>query len=643
MERVSSLTRGAVRCRSLLWMFSLAWVSVLEAVPAGDVRTLFFDSDRMRPGTALYFFLDASGEMDFSRVSARDFDGFRQRTGNHAPNWGFYSGAVWLRLRLAAPVPRRVLLEIDNPTLDRVQWFFPGPNGVYSSRLMGDNFPFEKRLVPHRLFVLPAEIGPDPRDFYVRIETISPLVLPMRLMSPETFHASDRINQIVLGLYYGIALVMIFYNLILSITLRDRNYLEYSFYIAAFAGFMFVLNGIASEVIWPTRPRMNDIGAVSCAASSLLFGALFGRNFLRTRSLPRHDLVIKVLMVLALSPVLVYYSPGDNRRIAFLLVNLLSIGGAGTILSAGIAQARLGYRPARYYLVGWTVFLAGVIIYSLRNLGFVPDGFFTYHGMQIGSALEMILLSLALGYRFNALREEKDAAERDTLRQRLRLLDSFARFVPREFLKFLGRADVTEISAGDSNRLRMTVLFTDIRGFTSLSEERPAREIFQFLNEYLARMEPAIHEHGGFIDKFIGDAILALFPEEAGSDGALLAALAMQKELERFNAERQGTGMEPITIGIGVHHGELALGTLGSPRRLETTVIGDTVNVASRLENLTKQFATGLLLSADARAVLRAPDTFVLREIDTVRVQGKKKPLVVYELMGTRIMHETKI
>jgi class 3 adenylate cyclase len=206
---------------------------------------------------------------------------------------------------------------------------------------------------------------------------------------------------------------------------------------------------------------------------------------------------------------------------------------------------------------------------------------------------------------------------------------SIERFVPRAFLAIMGKPSILSVKLGDNRRLNMTVLFSDIRNFTGLSEQMTPDQNFAFINAYLARMGPVIREHGGFIDKYIGDAIMALFEQ---ADDALRTGLAMLDMLAAYNAERRAGGAQPIGIGIGINSGSLMLGTIGEADRMDGTVISDAVNLASRIESLTKTYGIGLLISQDTYEQLTDPTAWDIRPIDVVVVKGKTRPVVLYEV-----------
>ncbi|HBB35494.1 MAG TPA: guanylate cyclase, partial [Cyanobacteria bacterium UBA9273] len=207
---------------------------------------------------------------------------------------------------------------------------------------------------------------------------------------------------------------------------------------------------------------------------------------------------------------------------------------------------------------------------------------------------------------------------------------AYGRFVPHHFLNFLNRESILDVQLGDQVLKEMSVMFSDIRDFTSLSEAMTPKESFNFINSYLSRVGPVIRQHQGFIDKYIGDAIMALFPDSA--QDALQAALAMQKEVALYNQNLQKQNRIPISIGIGLHTGNLMLGTIGESERMETTAIADAVNLASRLEGLTKLYGAGILISIHTLIRVEDIQNYSFRFLDRVRVKGKSKPIAVYEV-----------
>jgi len=210
---------------------------------------------------------------------------------------------------------------------------------------------------------------------------------------------------------------------------------------------------------------------------------------------------------------------------------------------------------------------------------------------------------------------------------------AFKRFVPHEFISFLNKKSITEVSLGDQVQKEMTVLFSDIRSFSTLSESMTPEENFNFINSYLSRMSPIIREHNGFIDKYIGDAVMALFP--SSPEDAVKAAVDMRKELQVYNRDRIEQNYEPIDMGIGIHTGSLMLGTVGESERMEGTVISGVVNLAARLESATKETGASVIISEETKKDIEPSidlKVFNVRYLGKTKVKGKEQAISLYEI-----------
>ncbi len=206
-----------------------------------------------------------------------------------------------------------------------------------------------------------------------------------------------------------------------------------------------------------------------------------------------------------------------------------------------------------------------------------------------------------------------------------------ARFVPRQFLEFLGKESITDIQLGDQVQKEMTIMFSDIRDFTAMSETMTPKENFDFINNYLGYMEPVIRHNNGFIDKFMGDAIMALFPER--SEDAINAAIEMKIKLLEYNEIVSQFSKPSIDAGIGIHTGLLMLGIIGGEGRMDGTVISDAVNLAARLEGLTKVYGGSIIITEDTLIKLNDPSQYHFRFLDIVKVKGKKEAIYIFEIM----------
>ena len=209
----------------------------------------------------------------------------------------------------------------------------------------------------------------------------------------------------------------------------------------------------------------------------------------------------------------------------------------------------------------------------------------------------------------------------------------FEKFVPKQFLQRIAKNGLENVKAGNVQANRITTLFSDLRSFTTISEGMTPQALFDFLNEYLAEMQRPIDQYGGFVDKFIGDAIMALFDQDgaAQAEAAVKAAIGMQQRLREWNGERHGRREQPVACGIGIHSGVVMLGTLGSTTRIDSTVIGDAVNLASRLEGLTKYYGVRIIVSDDTWDQLDQ-GIFESRRLDLVSVKGRDAPVTIREI-----------
>ena len=218
------------------------------------------------------------------------------------------------------------------------------------------------------------------------------------------------------------------------------------------------------------------------------------------------------------------------------------------------------------------------------------------------------------------------------------LSNAYSRFVPREFLNQLGQDNILDVKLGDQIQKEMTVMFADVRSFTTLSETMTPEENFQFVNRLSSELGPSIRNHHGFIDKFMGDGVMALFPDSP--DDAVEAAIEMQYKLMEFNRTRPKNSQ--VKIGIGLHTGTLMLGTVGEERRMEGTVISDVVNVAARLESLTKIFGSGIIVSEETLEKLKS--SYPHRSLGIVRVKGKRAAVSIHEIFaGVDGLEEMKL
>ena len=293
--------------------------------------------------------------------------------------------------------------------------------------------------------------------------------------------------------------------------------------------------------------------------------------------------------------------------------------------------------------------LLGVIILASDSLTYYKAAelkLLTTLALQSAAAIESALL---FEKRIQEAREREDAIRR--------IHEVTTRFVPYEFISALGRESLIEVVLGDQVEREVTVFFNDIRDYTALSESMTPEDNFRFVNAFNSRMGPVIYQHQGFINQYLGDGIMAIFPKNPAD--ALQAAVHMQQVLQKYNRERSLINRRPIQIGVGLHTGPLIMGIIGDDQRMEAATIADTVNTAARIESLTKHYGVNILLSEDSflKVGNRKSETgsgkaemgnqnpeliqtsdfplpashFHFRYLGKVQVKGKKEPMGIFE------------
>jgi class 3 adenylate cyclase len=298
-----------------------------------------------------------------------------------------------------------------------------------------------------------------------------------------------------------------------------------------------------------------------------------------------------------------------------------------------VRRALKGSRDARALLVGVVVAALGAPAEVLVEHGGVP---LQVSPGMLAFAFFSLFMAVALSAQFARTLDDLDKRN-----QEMRSINaSISRFVPFGFLQALDRVSVVDVERGDAKKREMAVMFCDVRGFTTLAEGLGPDATFRFINEYLSRMEPEIYKGAGFINQYLGDGIMALFPStdgadaRSGADGAVAAAIGMAHALAHLNSEREKRGEAPVKTGTGIHLGALMIGTIGGGEQLDGGVIGDVANAASRIEGMTKMYDARVLMSGTVVAGLSRTRP-VLRHLDTVRAKGKTEPLAVYEVLDT--------
>jgi len=434
---------------------------------------------------------------------------------------------------------------------------------------------------------------------------------------------SSRERSIALDLFIfgSLFIIGLYYIAIYLLRRKDLSALYFSLYALIFS-LKSMLEGERFLIhLFPDFPWEWDlkISYMTTFIAPALFGtflrSIFRKEF--NKIILRAMQIISVMLVLT-----VLFTEARFYSILAIphQIYLIPIGGyAFYIFYLAIKKRRAG---AKILFVGFVIyFILAAINDSLYSSGIIQTFYMSAYALFLFVLSQGLVLAIRFSNAYLAV--EKLTTDLSTTNK------AYGRFIPREFLKFLKKKSIKDVELGDQIQQQMTVLFCDIRSFTELSETMTPVENFNFINSYLKRINPIIRKNGGFIDKFIGDAVMAIFPKSP--EDAITAAIEMQKEIQKYNAHRHNNGYRPIQIGIGINTGSLMMGTVGDCNRMDTTVIGDTVNLASRLESLTKQYFIPIIISEFSVAEMKTVESFYLREIDSVRVRGKSMPINIYE------------
>lgn len=406
---------------------------------------------------------DSGGRLSLDDVKQRSAE-FRMApvARDAALNFGYSSSAWWLRFDIEADpgMPRDWLLEVAFPTLDSVEYFGPGGERLRA----GDHLPFAARPLAHRNFVFPVHLADTGTGtVWLRVASEGTLTIPLRLWQAEAFWQESVATYAMLAVYFGMLLALVLYNLLLWFSLRDHAYLTYVLFAASMAVGQLSFNGFGNQFLWPDSPVWGNLAFIIGFSATGLFGALFTRDFLNTpRNLPRLNGAVTGLAVLfvlcMVGPLVVPY------RLAGIVISLSGITFALVAVLAGLRCWRNGQSGARTFLLAWTLLLVGVAVVGLRNLNLLPTTFFSSYAMQIGSALEMLLLSFALADRINGLRGEKDLAQTESLVAKQQLVAALQRSegeLERRIEQRTGELEAANARLRDSERRLQAQAHTD--------------------------------------------------------------------------------------------------------------------------------------------------------------------------------------
>ena len=374
----------------------------------------FNETTRSLPlGRIMQVLEDPSGSVTIADARSAALANRYTRHDKDTLNAGYSRSAFWLKVDLhylpKDPHAQRTwLLELAYPPLDHLELYVPdGAGGYRLAGRTGDALPFASREIRQNnyLFNVDFKAGEE-KTLYLRLQSEGSIQAPLTLWSSTAYLEDQPLRLYVLGLIYGVLLGMLVYNLFIYLSVRDTSYLYYILYIASFGMYQLSVNGAAVEYFWPDNPWWANAATPFLIGASALFGSLFARSFLHTALYSRW--VDRLLLVLVgTGAVVMVLSLMTSYALALRLATALALIFTVTIFVAGIRAWCCGQRVARYFIIAWSAFLIGGVVNTMMVLGYLPNVFLTMYASQIGSAIEVALLSLALADRINAMREQQ--------------------------------------------------------------------------------------------------------------------------------------------------------------------------------------------------------------------------------------------
>ncbi len=447
---------------------------------------------------------------------------------------------------------------------------------------------------------------------------------PPTIGATQTMQSRKELRLYIEAVIIGSFIFMALYHFTLFFGYRNETS---ALYFAIFVSILVFRSLLTGERVVPAALGLGDhyylyqleylLTYGSVIAFILFFQSIFAKVLPRKQIWPALAVFGTLCLIVVATPMVFF----QHTLIAFqVLISIIIVW----FLILNIVAIKRQVAGAKSMLLGLVILAIAVVFDILLTMGLSSSIKLTPVGL--------LAFTFAQAYILKNRFSEALIQVHDLSKELQDTNDMYAHFVPHQFISTLKRNSIIDIQLKDNIKKQMTVLFCDIRGFTTLSESMTPEENFKFINSYLSRISPVIEKHGGFIDKFIGDAIMALFPDEP--DNAISAAIEMQEALVAYNKHRQNQGYKPIAAGVGLHTGELMLGIIGNKGRWSSTIIADAVNLAARIESLTKKLGAKVATSAETFYLQNDPGDTVYRFLGRIRVKGKAERVPVFEILN---------
>ncbi len=588
---------------------------------------------------------DKTGNLSFEEVIEKEF----KPSDQNSYNFGFTSSVIWMRFQIkdqSSFLNDDWVFFVEYPQLDLVTFYFPiehdkEEEDVYVEKEGGDHFPFSKRDIESRVlnYTVPFEIEKSP-VIYVRIQSISVMHIPIYLAPQRFFHIRDNETQLIMGIYFGIMLIMGFYNFFLFLSLKDKIYLYYVLTVFFTILYMVSFHGYGYRHFWSEYPYIQSKIIHISGLIAVIFLNLFTVEFLDTKKFtPIFDKILKVLLFLSLPAFLMSFILSSN--VPIVIINIIILTYPGVLIVAGIIVLKKGIKAARLYMVGWG-FAAIVGIFTiLRSFGLIQDLRMMNYLSLITGALEVAFFSFALADKINILKKDKARAEEKlitTLEQANQELEKRVKERTKELsrsnkqneallLNILPNHVIDRIKAHDEALIVDTIpfasiLFADVVGFTKLSQTVAATDLIILLNNVFSHFDVLTMVHNLEKMKTIGDSYMVVGGLPGSIDNHLEAMADLALDLLKFSHQQELIDLlmkyPDFKIRVGIHCGSAVAGVIGL-EKIAYDIWGDTVNTASRMES----FGLPDMIHTSKQVYDQLKGKFIFEKRGMIDIKGK--------------------
>jgi class 3 adenylate cyclase len=584
-------------------------------ISIGQDLIRFQEKGAIKIGTSIGFYIDSDGSATPENISAKPF--VANRT-DHV-NLGPQQVPVWLRFRIENQTAENLYLHINAPMIEVLELYRADSGGLVQLFQGGIHKPFHQRPIAIEtwLFDLYHPQG-QAKDYYVKAASGYPLQLPVVLSDKNSFVSHHQYNTLFWGMYFGIALFAFLYNLFIFISVRERTYFYYISYVFTSSLFYLGLAGYDFKFIYPNLPELNIYLIVIICVHNLIV-PLFVMRFLQIdrsqKFLYRFGMGLVYFYLILL--IAFFFLPFG---LTVAIAQLTSLVECLYTLIAGIICLKNGVNTARFFLPAWILFIISLFIYILTDQNVLPSTFFNGHSLFIGHMAEMLLISFALADRINLLKRDNEIKQQEIIRQleinekmqlqvnrelEIKVAERTAEVVSQKdklaiekansdklLLNILPAEIAEELKATGSAEARLsevtTVLFADIKDFTTVASHLNPQELVADINEIFTRFDRIMEKYDIEKIKTIGDAYMAAggipYPKASSPVDTIKAAIEMLATAKEVNDKKRAQGRPPFEVRIGINSGPVVAGIVGI-KKFAYDIWGPTVNTASRMES----------------------------------------------------------